>query len=440
MIININFNNLHDKQKELMTSIVKTPVDEHKYHIIRASRQCGKTHLLERVSLYLALEKNNSINAFIMATNPQTRKVHKNMITWIPKSLIKKTTLSDGYRSIQLINGSNIIFYSSLAYDSVVGSSFDNIVADEFGLWHDNAWSFIKPTIAAKPLAKVIIASTPRGKNTFYDLCMLSNTSSRYKQHRMSYLDNPYYDISEVDDARLTMTEALFKQEYLAEFIDGINNVFGDINNISTVNEYPEIDPEKKYYGGIDWASTNDRLIVTIMDSVGKVCYIEQIDFNLNSDERIDRVNEIIMKYRAFTYSEKNGIGDYPTSLLLDRYKNPFILKYTTTNQSKINSVSQLLSDINYDNIQLPTRNLEPELHKELDNYVVSQSTSGNIIYGHTANNHDDYIDSIMMCNQIRHKMSGNHLTIVSDMLSSTDRYLQRMGRSKSPAKTNRIF
>jgi hypothetical protein len=37
----------------------------------------------------------------------------------------------------------------------------------------------------------------------------------------MTSYDNPLINPSEIDDARLTLPDNVFRQEYLAEFIDG---------------------------------------------------------------------------------------------------------------------------------------------------------------------------------------------------------------------------
>jgi hypothetical protein len=43
-------------------------------------------------------------------------------------------------------------------------------------------------------------------------------------------LDTPYMQKEEIDDARLTLPPNIFKQEYLAEFLDSGGEVFTNIS------------------------------------------------------------------------------------------------------------------------------------------------------------------------------------------------------------------
>lgn len=204
MIYNVNIEGLFDKQYEIFQDIVNTPASQTKYHVLRASRQSGKSFLLVMLSIYFSLNKEKKMVSFINASHRQNRKVYADFLEMIPKEIILKTSNNDGDRYITFINNSTVQFYTAKNYDSIVGSTFDYMCLDEFAIWPLQAWDFIQPTVAAKKNAKVILASTPRGKNSFYNLCVRgqSTTDHFVKEHRMFYGDNPYYDLREVEEAK----------------------------------------------------------------------------------------------------------------------------------------------------------------------------------------------------------------------------------------------
>lgn len=398
MSTTIKITSLQKRQREIARSIIDTPASITKYHVIRASRQSGKTYLLERIAIAFSFERPDQCGAVIMATNSQTRKVFKSMTKTLPKNVILKTNNTDGSRYIEFVNGTILYFFSSGSFDSVAGNSFDFMICDEHALWNRHAWPIIKPTVAAKKNAKVIVASTPRGRGAFKTLCEQGQSSDVFVvEYTMSYLDNEHYDIREVEDARKSLPDALFRQEYLAEFVDGISSVFGDMTACQTLVDYPDINKNWVYYFGLDVAGDGeDCTILTIIDRSGKIAGIWHIDSsNLVIQSKL--INDILARYpRISGLTETNGIGKG----LHDMVKKSH--KFTTTQDTKQTLVLTLVKDINSESIELPSPDLCPELDSQMSEYMAVRSKNGKLSYHHPIGEHDDYVDSLMLANYAR--------------------------------------
>lgn len=408
MAINIKITSLQDRQRAIARAVIETCPSLTKYHVIRASRQSGKTFLLERLVVTLAMDKGDQSGAFIMATEAQTRKVFRSMIKWIPDALIARKNNTNGSREIEFINGTLLAFFSSGSYDTVAGNSFDFLIGDEFGLWNRHAWAIIKPTLAAKPFAKVVLASTPRGKNDFYKECVKGMSDDPFVQHyRMSYKDNAMYDLREIEDARKSMSPELFKQEYLAEFIDGISIVFGSIDKVQKVKEWAKIEQGKKYYFGLDISGDGeDKTILTVLDEKGDVVLVHEVEAVSHPDQSRE-LSAIIKSFgeNIVGYGEKNGLGNSLCDLLSEDKIN--IYKWTTTNDSKQDLVSDLITDINTNDISLPTPDLCPKLDDEMSMYMAVRTKTNKLSYTHPVGMHDDYVDSLMIANKARRDNLG---------------------------------
>ena len=409
MNIKLKLKTLQDKQREIARAVIKTCPELTKYHILRASRQSGKTYLLERLAVSLATTKGDQSGAFIMATEAQTRKVFRSMVKWVPAQLIKRKNNTNGSREIEFINGTLLSFFSSGSYDTIAGNSFDFLIGDEFALWNRHAWGIIRPTLAAKPKAKVILASTPRGKNDFYKECVkgMSNDNTFVQHYRMSYKDNAMYDLREIEDARKTMPIELFKQEYLAEFIDGISIVFGNIDKVQLVKEWAKPIENTKYYFGLDISGDGeDKTVLTVLDQNGKTVLIHEVE----AVSHPDQARELAPIIKSFGsdivgYGEKNGLGNSLCDLLIEDKIN--IFKWITTNDSKQELVSDLITDINSLEIKLPTSDLCPTLDDEMSMYMAVRTKTNKLSYTHPIGMHDDYVDSLMIANKARRDNLG---------------------------------
>jgi hypothetical protein len=101
--------------------------------------------------------------------------------------------------------------------------------------------------------------------------------------------------------------------------------------------------------------------------------------------------------YKPITYAESNGIG---ITMVPDIKQNYHSIKpFLTTNTSKNELVQELRKQISICGISIPTRELCPDMYKELGNYTFTLTKSGLISYHHPPGGHDDYVDSLAIAN-----------------------------------------
>ena len=134
---------------------------------------------------------------------------------------IKRDNAKD--KIIELSNGSTVRMGSINQVDSTVGRSYDLIIFDEAALSADGRDAFnvaLRPTLD-KTSSKAIFVSTPRGKNNwfaeFYDRGF-NDEFPEWASIRATYRDNPRMSESDINEARSTMSDAEFRQEYEADF------------------------------------------------------------------------------------------------------------------------------------------------------------------------------------------------------------------------------
>jgi hypothetical protein len=401
MKVNISIADMFPKQAKIVDAIISTPAEQTKIHVIRASRQAGKTEALIRLILkFISIPKTQGV--VISASYIQYLELFNKVLSYFPSGIISE--IKKGEETIVFINGSKIQFFTGNNPNSVRGKSSDFIIMDEAALYPKDAIDTIIATVAARPKSKIVIASTPKGKNDFHRYCMsATDTDPFVREYRMLYTDNPYYDLKLVAGLKNTMTEFMFNQEFLAEFIWGKGQVFGDFTPAQKVTTWGTPVLGKKYFFAIDVAASGeDSTILTILDENGVVQEIFE-PTNTRIPSQVVELATVIRKWNnAEGYGECNGLGLGLVESLQDIGIN--ITKFWNTNERKQEMVSQMLADLAGNFISLPTIELYPKLDNEMSTYIVTRTPTGKLTYSHDKGLHDDTVDSLLIANLYKHQ------------------------------------
>ena len=323
--------------------------------------------------------------------------------------IVKSNNYSENY--MELKNGSSIYFRSAERYDNIRGFTFDYAVIDECAFIKGEAWTeAIRPTLVVRG-KKVLFISTPKGKNWFYDLFQLgvSPDYENYKSYKGSSYDTPYIDPQELEDAKKTVPQNIFKQEYLAEFLDSGGEVFTNIENI-VFDQWPS--PQGKVYCGIDLGRAEDYTVATFMDSNGNVIdYYRENKQEWNS--MVTGIMEKVRKYNATVMIEVNSIGDVVFEMIKKQWQDthPFV----TSSKSKNEIIEGLILDTNEVSIRIPNNRLYPALIHEMEMFTYEYNPkTRNVRYTHPSGQHDDTILSLAICNYNRktNKTLGTYAVI----------------------------
>lgn len=397
---------LFDRQREIVQSIVDTDEQEGSvsWHIVNCSRQFGKSYMLKQLLLYYSINEPGSKCLFVSMTFQQSNKIFNEILKAVGNSpLIRKKNLQEN--SLVLINGSEVYVRSYQRCDFIRGLSATTLIVDEAAYIKDEDFqAVLRPTLATAG-KRGILFSTPRGKNFFYQMANMDKDNYHY--YHATYRDNPFANLSEIEDAKLTLPEKIFRSEYEAEFISGSMSVFNNIDScIRTV-----LTPSSPCIAAIDVGRKEDFTVLTIM-SGEKVVYIGR--WNRDTWENIIRnICEQLKKFGVkICYVETNGVGDPFFEMLYKEMKNRrmniSLNGWTTTNVSKSNIIEKLIEDFATNNILIPD---DKELLKELDHFTCEYSgKSKAVIYGGEAGYHDDIVMSLAICNYHRRTSGQYHI------------------------------
>lgn len=165
---------LRDYQEKIV-KVICAKIPEKNNRIIMMGRQTGKTTIATLYILWYALFHKSKCIAVLANKASQAEEILlriKNAYTelpmWLQQGLVK---WNNG--EITMENKTKI-FCGASSSSSVRGKSIDLLLVDEFAFIDDNmATKFMQsvfPTQAAKKDAMMMLISTPKGMNHFYDI------------------------------------------------------------------------------------------------------------------------------------------------------------------------------------------------------------------------------------------------------------------------------
>ena len=198
-------------------------VNNPKYRFVCAaiSRRQGKTYIANIIGQLVSLVPGSNI--LIMSPNYALSQISFDLQRGLIKHFDLEVTKDNAKdKVIEISNGSTIRMGSVNQVDSCVGRSYDLIIFDEAALADgEDAFNVaLRPTLD-KDNSKAIFISTPRGKNNWFSKFFQRGFSEDFQEWasiRATYKDNPRMSETDVAEARKSMSDAEFRQEYEADF------------------------------------------------------------------------------------------------------------------------------------------------------------------------------------------------------------------------------
>lgn len=389
----------HSGQRKIIEGFADS---DHKFGIASIGRQWGKSLLAENILVYWLINNNNTKGGWVSPIYSQSKKVYKEIVKAC-ESIITSHNGSD--LIINFVNGSSIQFLSAERYDSIRGFSFHYLIVDEAAYIRKEALeSAILPTLTAAG-RKCLIISTPKGKGNWYYEWYLRGLQqgSDYISFEGLSQENPYVDQAFIDEQRKSLPPDIFLQEYEAKFVDGGNDVFTNLESVCTNEQWPEYRPAERYFFAVDTGLSQDHSVLSIISESGRLHKMVRINGETIRDIGQQFIREI-QQYREISgYVETNGVGQAMFEEIRRSVRST--TGFNTSNDSKVMGIRGLIEDIQNGVLELPSKNLFPELYRELAAFTYKTSPTGKLQFSHPPGMHDDCVMSLMIANHARNTL-----------------------------------
>ncbi|MDA0232558.1 MAG: hypothetical protein O3C69_03630 [Chloroflexi bacterium] len=279
-----------------------------------------------------------------------------------------------------------------------------------------------------------VFVSTPKGRNWFYDLYTRGLDALEPGYASLAFPSNasPYFPVSEWEDAKRTLPEDVFKQEYMAEFLEDSAGVFRNVDACLT----PVRSEKPRFVIGCDVAKHTDFTVLIAMDERSGDCHAIERFNHLDWPIQKDRILSFVRRYRGRLILDATGIGDPIHDDLKRVY--PDVEGFKLTQGSKTELIQRLIVAVEQRRVTWPctrTSTVQGEpgtgeegmsdringihvmgdppssdygvacwdvLTNEMKRYEYAISPSGGISYGAPAGYHDDCVIALALANHRR--------------------------------------
>ena len=327
-------------------------------------------------------------------------------------------------------SGGIVIFRSLDDPDNARGLTAGGVVLDEAPLIQERAWYEVVRPIISDTDGWAFLMGTPKGKNFFWresvnaknrpdSVAFQAPTLGVRKSfygglERVPHpLENPFFKFEEAQLLSDTMTEMVFQQEFLAQFVDSGGGVFRHVTDAPEARFQERGQAGHRYVMGVDWGKYNDFTVLIILDltttrtsvhaPVGgpwdkrempiiEVCYIDrfnQVDYTV-------QMGRLLAAYERFApaviVAERNAAGE-PLIEVMQRMNLP-VWPFTTGNATKALAIDALALALERGQLALPR---DEVLMNELMAYDAERLPSGMMRYAAPEGMHDDVTMALAM-------------------------------------------
>lgn len=360
--------------------------NDYRYSIIEASTKAGKTVGAMAWLFEQALFGKDGQNFWWIAPiHAQARIAYRRMKRGLPEELFEP---NESELTITLEHGPVVWFKSGDNPDSLYGEDVYGAVVDEASRVKEESWYAARSTLTATRAPVRLIGNVKGRKNFFYKLARRAES----KAPGMFYRKITAYDAvaagvldaEEIEDARATLPDHVFRELYLAEPTDDGGNPFG-IDAIQA--KIAPLSNESATAYGVDLAKSQDWTVIIGLDIHGATCRFER--FQKPWEETIDTIERVCG--HVPTLVDSTGVGD-PVLESLQRRGGRNFEGYKYSAPSK----QQLMEGLSVAIQQGETSYPEGEIVNELEAFEYVYTRTG-VKYSAPQGMHDDCVNALAL-------------------------------------------
>lgn len=151
--------------------------------------------------------------------------------------------------------------------DTLRGEGLDLLLGDEFAYLKDGKNTFeykLRPALAEK-MGRALLLTSPNGLDHVYEYFNMAAEWPDWYAVRHPSWDNPFMPAAEIEHARKTLPDGVFRQEYGAEFLEDSGGVF-DLEAVEKAEWREAPEEGHSYRGSLDLGRKRDSTVLGIWD------------------------------------------------------------------------------------------------------------------------------------------------------------------------------
>jgi hypothetical protein len=315
-----------------------------KVKVISMGRRWGKTTMAGAIAL--ACANDGGRVAWVVPTYKNARPVWR----WVEASvgpLLKggAVVANRTDRAVEFpATGGYLGVYSADSDVGLRGEAFHLAVLEEAARISERTWNEVVMPTLADYAGDAILISTPMGRNWFWREWERGRAQMDAEQAAFTApsTDNPMPTIARAADlARQRVPEGVFRQEWMAEFLEDSGGVFRRVRDAATATPQEQAIAGHRYCVGVDWGKLNDFTVLSVIDTTTKEQVHQDRSNKVDYTVQVGRLRALCERFKPdAVYAEQNSMGE-PIIEQLQRLNLP-VFPFQTTNASKAGIIDGL--------------------------------------------------------------------------------------------------
>lgn len=263
-----NFIEFNISQKEMIQGL-----EENRFWVHIAARRTGKSFSASVLALAKLLEPGMFVT--VVAPNFTLSSIIWDYVTEFIRELqIETEKFNQKDRVVKLINGSVFRLLSANNRDALVGRGINLLIIDEAAVIDDEEYFTrdLRPALSTFDDSRALFITTPRGKANYTYKYYLRGTDEKLKFPDWggcvhSWKANPLLSLEDIEEAKLTLPDSLYQQEYECKFtiFEGqIYNIDEEIH-LQDLSRFEEDDDRYFYIAGLDIGYRDSTAFIVII-------------------------------------------------------------------------------------------------------------------------------------------------------------------------------
>ncbi len=409
-------------------------LDDSPVKVAACGRRWGKTESAAVDVASMAIACPGSVQMVVSPTYDQSRLISDTVERLLLGSSLTRSVTKVIRTPYPKINvGRSLIMARTADEDgrNLRGHAAHRVIVDEAAYVRDSVIQEVIAPMLADNGGKLVMISTPFGKNHFYRAFVQGQMNSSSSNHarpirsfRFPSWLNPHICREYIESQRAELTPRQFAVEYEAQFVDDQSSVFTWDDIEAALADYHPNAPDYEFVAaGIDWARYGDYTALVAVGVAGSTLAVTGIErFNgISWHLQINRAVDFLRRHGvSAVLTDQTSIGDPLLEQLRARaYEDCLDTRVegiVFTNQSKRELIDELALRFARRAIAIPRHE---ELLRELQYFEYRLTEAGNVRLQAGAGCTDDLVVALALaCRQAR-QMGASASYLASGMRST---------------------
>ena len=242
-------------------------LDSSRFVVHIAARRTGKSYAAAILAFAKLLEPGQQV--MVVAPNFSLSSIIWDYVTDLIRQLdIEVERFNQKDKVVKLINGSVFRLLSANNRDSLVGRAANLLIVDEAAIIPNDEYYTrdLRPALSTFTDSRCLWISTPRGKGNYLYEYFLRGEDPEYPDWSSSihtWRANPLLSETDVEEARRSITKALYLQEYECEWTTTESQIYLDLDEEKHIGDYVG-ERFAEVIGGLDVGYRDENVFVVI--------------------------------------------------------------------------------------------------------------------------------------------------------------------------------